>query len=76
MPILLSASEAAARLGCAASTVRRRAAQHDIGQRVAGVRVFAPRDLARLREVVRPGPGNPQFGPGYAGRWPAAGPSL
>lgn len=68
---LIGTREAARRLGCSRRTVSRVAAQHDIGQRVAGVRVFGARDLARLREVVRPGPGNPQFGPGYAGRWPA-----
>lgn len=72
MTVLLSAAEVAPRIGCSRRTVTRLAGQHGIGQRVAGVLVFGARDIARLREVVRPGPGNPQFGPGYAGRWPAA----
>lgn len=68
---LVGTQEAARRLGCSRSTVTRQARALKIGRRVGRVLVFSAADVRRLREVVRPGPGNPQFGPGYSGRWPA-----
>lgn len=62
MTTLYSAAEAAAALGCSRSTVARWCGIAGIGLRIGGTLALSPRDVQRLRGLVRPGPGNPTFG--------------
>lgn len=65
---LFSAAEAAKQIGCARRTLSRHARQLGLGQIVGGARVLTAREIARIRAVVRAGPGNPTFGTAAAPR--------
>ena len=56
-----SVAEAAHRIGCSIRTVQRVAGRHAIGARLGPALYFSQQEIARLRALVRAGPGNPTF---------------
>lgn len=55
-------TEAARILNCHKSTVTRAAKRYQIGSRHGPLLAFTAEDIERLREVIRDGPGHPDFG--------------
>ena len=59
----LTTSQVATELGCSVRTVQRHARKNSIGTRVTPqLTVFSRQDVEKLRELVRPTPGNPLMG--------------
>jgi len=71
MEPIITVAQAAVTLACAARTVARVAALHGIGIMVTTrFRALTAADVERLRPLIRPGPGNPEFGKSIRGRQP------
>lgn len=58
----LTSGQLAEALGCRDTTVRRLAQAHNLGRRVGKrFKVFTAADLETLRQMLKPGPGNPNW---------------
>lgn len=62
MPTYYTTTQAAEQLACHRVTVHRVAKQHGIGLSVPTGLLLTKSDVAKLKKLVRQGPGNPNFG--------------
>lgn len=61
-PEVITTTEAARLLDCSRRTVQRWCVRESIGQRLGRDVLLTKADVARLAKLVKPGPGNPDFG--------------
>lgn len=67
----LTTDQIAEALGCRDTTVRRLAQSHNLGRRVGKrIKLFTAAELDTLRQLLKPGPGNPNWVKQAAGDTP------